>query len=390
MKGEYDMDEREYQSILIEILYSAMNEVESSPALAKKVTPDILSSVYRLAKKHDLAHIVSKFIHQNQIEVSDDLKAQFQREELMSIYRHEQMKYAYEEICAAFEEANMPYIPLKGSVLRPYYPFESMRTSCDIDILIHESDLKSAIACLEGKGYRCGDRNYHDVSLYSPNKIHLELHFNIQENMDPLDKVLKDAWNYTSLAQGSRYDFSKEFFAFHIFAHLACHFVSGGCGFRSLLDIWVMEHKMGICCSCAKELLEKAAIYQFATEMRNLAELCFTHNDKDVAWDPVLQYIFQGGVYGSAENQIAVDKSQTKSSFTYVLKRIFLPYKLMVLSYPFLQKAPYLLPVFWVVRWVKAMFGSRSKRIVSEMACVSNMPDEKIKAVKAICSRLGL
>lgn len=384
------MDEKNVQNILIEILYSAVNEVDDNDSIKQKITPDILISLYRLAKIHDLAHVVSNFVYRNKIELGKELQICLQREEIMSVYRHEQMKYAFEEICSVFDETGIIYIPLKGAVLRLYYPYESMRTSCDIDILIREDDLETAISSLETKGYSCGTRKFHDVSLYSPNKIHLELHFNIQENIDNLDAVLKDAWEYAVPMNSTQYAFSKEFFVFHIFAHMAYHFVSGGCGIRSLLDIWVMEHKMGISYSCAKKLLTKAGIYKFASEMSKLAERCFTYNDRDAFSDAVLKYIFEGGVYGSVENHIAVGKFKNKCSVAYALKRLFLPYKLMIKLYPFLQKVPYLLPVYWVVRWIKAIFGGKSKKIVLEMSRINNIPDEKVDEVKAICSRLGL
>lgn len=384
------MDEKEVRHILMEILYATINEVENNESIKEKITPDILPAVYRLAKKHDLAHVVSNFAYRNKVAIDEELQTRLQREEIMSVYRHEQMKYAFGEICGVFDEAGIAYIPLKGSVIRPYYPHESMRTSCDIDILIHEEDLEAAINSLENKGYRCGNRNYHDVLLCAPNKIHLELHFNIQENMDNLDAVLKDAWEYAVPTNSSQCVFSKEFFAFHMFAHMAYHFLSGGCGIRSLLDIWVMEHKMGISYSCAKALLKKAGIYQFAAEMSKLAERCFTNNDRDSFSDSVLKYIFQGGVYGSAENHIAVDKSKTNSSVIYALRRLFLPYKSMIILYPFLKKAPYLLPFCWVARCVKALFGGKSKRIVSEMTYANNISDERIKEVKEIRSRLGV
>lgn len=390
MKGEQYMDEKEVQHILIEILYAAVNELENNESIKEKITPDILPAVYRLAKKHALAQVVSNFVYRNKIEIDQKLQSQLHREEIMSVCRNEQMKYSFGEICDAFDEIGIAYIPLKGSVIRPYYPYESMRTSCDIDILIHENDLETAINSLENKGYRCGDRNYHDVSLYSPSNIHLELHFNIQENRDNLDAVLKDAWEYAVPTNSSQYVFSKEFFAFHIFAHMAYHFVSGGCGIRSLLDIWVLEHKMGISYSCAKALLEKAGICQFASEMSKLAELCFTQNNRDYFSDTVLKYIFRGGVYGSIENQIAVDKSKIGSSAGYAVKRLFLPYKSMVVAFPYLKKAPYLLPFCWVVRWIKAIFGGKSKRVISEMVCANSISEEKIKEVTAICSRLGL
>ena len=384
------MDEKEIQHILIEILYSTINNMEKNESIKEKITPDILQAVYRLAKNHDLAHVVSKFVYRNKVMIDHELQARLQREEILSVYRYEQMKYSFAEICNTFAEIGISYIPLKGSVIRPYYPYESMRTSCDIDILIHEEDIKIAINSLENKGYRCGERNYHDVSLYAPNNIHLELHFNIQENMDNLDAVLKDAWEYSVPAKGTEYAFSKNFFAFHIFSHMAYHFISGGCGIRSLLDIWVMEHKMGISYLCAKTLLEKANIYQFAEEMSKLAELCFTYNDRDCFSASVLKYIFQGGVYGSKENNVAVDKVKTGSSVGYAVKRLFLPYKSMVIAFPCLEKAPYLLPFCWVVRWIKALFNGKYKQIVSEMTCVNNMSEEKISEVRSICSRLGL
>jgi len=384
------MDEMMVQHILIDILHSTINEMDKNDSFKQKITPDILASVYRLAKKHDLAHILSEFVYHNEIDIPNELQAQLQKEAVIAVYRQEQMKRAYEEICRAFEDAEIVYIPLKGSVIRPFYPDESIRTSCDIDILIHEEDLKTAIGTLQTRGYLCEKPNYHDVSLYSPNKVHLELHFNIQENMDHLDAVLKNAWDYAVPVNRTQYAFSKEFFAFHIFAHMAYHFVHGGCGIRSLLDIWVMEHKMGIPFSCAKSLLTKAGIYQFASEMSKLAELCFTLNNSDTFSDSVLKYIFQGGVYGSAENHIAVDKTKSKNSVLYAINRLFLPYKSMAISYPILKKAPYLLPFCWALRWIKVILDGKTKRIVSEMSCVNNMSDEKVEEVAAICLRLGL
>ncbi len=384
------MDQSEIQEILMEILYCTINENSDDSSLNEKLTSDVVAAVYGLAKKHSLAHLVARYIFKNQISVNSEIEAKLRKTDLMAVYQYERMKYSFTQICDAFDQAEIAYVPLKGSVLRAYYPTEDMRTSCDIDILIHEADLELAIGALEEKNYRCGERHYHDVSLYSPNNIHLELHFNIQENMDNLDAVLKNAWEYAEPVKGSQYAFSKDFFAFHIFAHMAYHFVSGGCGIRALLDIRVMEHKMGISYSCAKELLEKAGIYKFASEMSKLAGQCFTNSERDSFSDSILKYIFKGGVYGSAENHIAVDKSKTKSSVTYALKRLFPPYKSMIILYPFLKKGFFLLPFCYVARWISAIFGGKSKRIASEMAYVNNISDEKIKEVKEICSHLGL
>ena len=145
----------------------------------------------------------------------------------------------------------------------------------------------------------------------------MELHFNIQENIDKLDAVLKDAWQYAKLTDGSKYEFTNEFFVFYMFSHISYHFLSGGCGMKSLMDIWVMQHKMGVTYECAKGLLEKAGIYKFAAEISKLTEVCFSDKPKDEFSDTILSYILSGGVYGTSQNKIAVKKSTNKSTVTY-------------------------------------------------------------------------
>jgi hypothetical protein len=384
------MDERKIQKILTEILFAVVNEAPSDPAIVEKITPDILVPVCRLAKKHDLLHVVARFIYKNKIEVNNELRAILRREEYISIYRYERMKYAFEEICGTFDEAKIAYVPLKGSVLRAYYPYESMRTSCDIDILIHESDLKSATNCLESIGYHCGERNYHDISMYSPNNVHLELHFSIQENIDSLDKVLKNVWDYTELTQGSRYDLKKDFLILHIYAHMAYHFLSGGCGIRSLLDIWIMEHKMNAPYSCAETLLKKAGIYTFAKEMSIIANKCFTNNELDAFSDLVLKYIYSGGIYGTARNNIAAHRVKTKNTACYVLKRLFPPNKHMVEIYPILKKLPFLLPFCWIMRCISVLLQGKTKRIAYELSYAKNISNDLMCELTELCSRLDI
>ena len=383
------MDEQGIRQLLTEIFYSVLNESESAPEIAKKLTPEVLIPVCRLAKKQDLLHVVSGFVQNNKIDVEPELGARLHRALLTSVYRCEQMKHTLTEICDILEKAGIAYIPLKGSVLRPHYPYESMRTSCDIDILIHREDLESAIQSLVDKGYRREKEMYHDVSLYSPGGIHLELHFTLNEGINALDSVLKDAWSYAVLSEGNRYEFEECFFVFHMYAHMVYHFLSGGCGARSLMDIWVMEHKMGMSHACAEELLAKAGIDTFAAEMSRVANQCFTENRLDAFSELTLKYIYAGGVYGNSENAIAVKKSKNNSALVYILRRMFMPYRSMVYSYPILKKAPFLLPFCWVARWIKAIFG-KSKKITAEINCVNNMSEEKIGEVKEIRERFGL
>lgn len=384
------MEKQNAQGWLIRILSAALNQTKPEASDLETLTPQMLEAVSRLAKKHDLAHIVSGFVYENQIPVDPKLQERLRKEEILSVYRYEQMQYAFSQICQVLAQAQIAYIPLKGSVLRPFYPVESMRTSCDIDILVQEQDLDAAIEKLLQVGFRLEKRAYHDVSLFSPNNIHLELHFSILENMDTLDAVLQDAWKYASPVDGFQYAFSKEFFVFHMLAHMSYHFLGGGCGLRSLMDIWVMEHKFGVSYLCAEALLRKVGILRFAEEMRTLEERCFTSGDETVTEDPVLMYVIHGGVYGSAENHVAVKKEKNKTTFRYVIERVFMPYKMMATQFPVLKKAPFLLPVYWMVRGARILLGGRGRKAISELSTARNMEDSKLEEIRTLRSRLGI
>lgn len=384
------MDEKNAQKILIEILYAVLNDQPCSPELRKTLSAEMLQEVYRLAKKQDLAQLVSQFIYKNKIEADPMLTAAFQKTEIMAVYRCEQLNYALREISGSFDDAGISYIPLKGSVIRPYYPDQRMRTSCDIDILIHEEDLDRAVDVLVGKGYRCGDRNYHDISLYAPNGIHLELHFNILESMEQLDKVLCRAWQYTVSVEGSSHSFRDDFFVFHMYAHMAYHFVSGGCGIRPLMDLWIMEHKMGLSYTCAEALLKEAGIYTFAAEMHRIADLCFSQNRLDDLSELVLRYIYSGGLYGSRRNKIAMEKRKTPNTIKYMLKKICLPVENMVVLFPILKKAPVLLPFFWVIRCIRGVFKGKTGEFASEVAYAGSLSEAQSAEIEVICTKLGL
>lgn len=378
------MNEKKIQDILMEILCAS---VGGGPVGMELPEGETLRAVYKLARKHSLAHLVARFAAEQQLPVEPELMARFQQEDILRIYKHERMKFSFSQICGAFDRAGIDYIPLKGAVLREHYPEESMRTSCDIDILVREEDLDRAIKCLEGEGFRRGERHFHDISLFSPNGTHLELHFSILENLPRLDGVLGRAWDYAVKGQGSRYDFREEFFVFHIYSHMAYHFLDGGCGIRSLVDIWVMEHRMGADYRCAEKLLKEAGLWRFASEISKAANRCFTDHDPT---DPVLDYIWRGGVYGNRENRISLRTRELGSTRAYLLGRIFPPLRTMVIGYPILRKLPVLLPLCWVLRCFRAAFGRRSKRLRTELTSAHQVSDQDLREASEILLRLGL
>ena len=82
-----------------------------------------LRSLLKISKKNDIAHLIAFTIEKNGlIDKSNDCYAWLSRELLTAVYRYEKINHEYNRICDALESAELSFLPLKGSVLRQYYP----------------------------------------------------------------------------------------------------------------------------------------------------------------------------------------------------------------------------------------------------------------------------
>ena len=131
-----------------EILFALLRHVVCGEALKEETrnacTPEALESVYALAKKQDLAHLVAQAAERLSVPECEVLQ-KLKKARMGAIYRYVRMDHALEGICRILEAAQIPFVPLKGAVLRQYYPEPWMRTSGDIDILVQEKDFERAV-----------------------------------------------------------------------------------------------------------------------------------------------------------------------------------------------------------------------------------------------------
>lgn len=103
-----------------------------------------LEKLYELSKSHDLAHIVGNSLIKNGLVSDPELKAGFKKQIMTAVYRYEKLQYELTRLKDVLNEAKIPFIPLKGSVIRKFYPEPWLRTSCDIDVLVKEKDIERA------------------------------------------------------------------------------------------------------------------------------------------------------------------------------------------------------------------------------------------------------
>lgn len=384
--------------LLFSLLRSAITNKPITEDEKSQYSNEILVKCLQVADKHDIAHIVNQGIQQNgmaeliQEKVMSD---KFAKVALMAIYRYKRLDYELDVICNALEKAQIPFLPLKGSILRDYYPEPWMRTSCDIDVLIPEKYIEDVITLFTEKyQFRLDIKGSHDVPMFSSRGIHVEFHYHLVEKglANEAESILKDVWNVVVPKKGHRYHYQMpdDLFYFYHIAHMAKHFENGGCGIRPFIDLWILDRLKGVDYEKRDELLAKGNLLQFAQVARKLSKVWFENAEMDALSQQMEDYILTGGVYGSSENRITVQQQKKGGSFKYVLSRIFIPYDTIKFYYPILQKHRWLTPIMEVRRWGKLIFRGHLKRAAKELRYNKDIQKEEAQTTKQFLQEIGL
>ena len=382
------------EKLLFSLLRIAVCQWAGDETVYTACTSDALERAYALAVKYDLAHLLG--IALKKLGLGNLPMAQnAEKLQMVATYRYVQLSHEQEQVTKTLEEGEIPFIPLKGAVLRDYYPESWMRTSCDVDVLVHEEDLESAVQLLQTRlQYTFKEKTAHDVTLVSPGGVHLELHYTVLEKTElaMLPRVMESIWEESCPVPGKQYHMMLSdamFYCYHI-AHIAKHFEIGGCGVRPLLDTWILCHKVEFDRQLREELLQKGGILAFANAAEKLSEVWFSGVLADSVSKQMESYIFHGGLYGGVENRIAISHVQNKKGMAYVLSRLFLPYDSMKIQFPILEKQKWLLPFCYVLRWGKRLFDGGLRRGSKELKVNATLLEERVLTTKELLEYLGL
>ena len=204
---------------------------------------DDARQIWELAAEHSVSNIAATQLVKHPLFADDDeMKAFFSQEMYYAMCDSEHRDFETKRVLEALECAGIDYIPLKGAVVKDCYPESWYRTSSDVDILVHENQLDGAVQAVVGiPGYTAGEKEKHDISLYSENGYHIELHFLLIEYFPKADYILSQVWDYSWSDGGCMYHMSNEFYYLYHIIHMAKHFIHGGCGIKPFIDMWLIE-----------------------------------------------------------------------------------------------------------------------------------------------------
>lgn len=391
-RGGIALDQRTIQT-LFTLLRSAICGEKLADAEKALYSDEQRLDLIQISQKHDVVHLLALGLKQNSLILKKD--DEIAKHIFRAVYRHEHLNYEYVQVCSALESAKIPFVPLKGSVLRKYYPEAWMRTSCDLDILVHREDLEAAISCLENKiQFVEKERTVKDVSLYSPRGNHIELHFDLmgEGRANNAIGVLRSVWEDVSLHENSSYwyEMSDAFFYFYHIAHMAKHFENGGCGIRPFIDLWILDHMDEADQSKRDELLSKGGLLQFTNAARKLSNVWFGGEEPDTLSLKMQDFILCGGVYGSSDNRVALQQKKRGGRIGYLFSRLFIPYEKLKRYYPVLERHRWLTAFMQVRRWFMLSNPDVAKMAKREMVVNRSIEKAKADEMNAFLDAIGL
>ena len=386
------MDQGTVQTMFA-LLRSAIRGTTLADEEREAYSREQLSELVEMAQRHDVVHLLALGLKQNALLTPED--RDITKRILEAVYRYERLNYEYTQVCSALEAAQIPFIPLKGSVLRKYYPEAWMRTSCDIDVLVHGEDLNAAISCLTSHlQYVEKERTPHDVSLITPRGNCVELHFDLVEEgrANNAINVLSSAWENVSLRENSGYwyEMTDAFFYFYHIAHMAKHFETGGCGIRPFIDLWLLDRIDEADRKERDKVLEEGGLLKFANTARKLSNVWFDAETVDELLMQTQNFILHGGVYGSTDNRVALQQKKKGGQFGYLLSRVFIPYTKLKRYYPILEKHRWLTPVMQIRRWFMLLDPNVAQMAKSEMAVNRSIQKSTADTMNSFLDEIGL
>lgn len=291
------------------------------------------------------------------------------------------------------EQRGIWYMPLKGVVLKDYYPAVGMRQMSDNDILFDESYCDEIEQYMKSQGYEVVSVGVGNHDVYEKKPVYnFEMHRALYGAVHDRnwEEYYRDVKKRLIPDSGSSYGyhFSDEDFYVYILCHAYKHYAGGGTGLRSLLDFYVYltAKEQSLDFDYIRKECEVLGIKDFEEQSRSLCKKVFsaTYVYNMEAFEQSLSpeememlcYYLTSGVYGTFERSVEnrIRKNNTKSGkhskLGYIMNRLF-PGKEILQYYPFFNRHKWLLPVCWLYRLVRMCFDKeRRTRTIREINVV--------------------
>ncbi|MBQ8196436.1 MAG: nucleotidyltransferase family protein [Clostridia bacterium] len=377
------------QQMLGDRLVAVINSLINKTELPDVTDWDRLSFV---ANSHSLGSIFHLAVKDSD-KVPENVKKEAEKQYLSEVRQQTLQEYYAQQVFDKFDENGIEYMPMKGWILRHKYPSLDMRTSCDVDFLYKVNQADEIEKIFHSLGFK-RKIEHETVGGWIKDVVLIEDHNALFEYKYSFYSYFEVVWDKLITSNGTRYDFTNEDYYLYMVAHNAKHFLMGGIGIRSVLDVYFYLKNTELNREKVNNELAKMGLVTFANTIEELANVWFGNGEYTEQTNMVAKFIFNSGTYGLAESNAFLKASNRSENSKgaksrYLIKTLFPAYRTMCVMYPVLRKAPFLLPIFWVVKWFTVLI-KRPKRFKSTIKFANKMNDERLSFTDKVVKILDL
>lgn len=326
-----------------------------------------LGGLYIYEKEQDVSNMA--YIALKKLGYSDLELIEYQEDYKLNVLREARFELGGQQVFDAFEKAEINFLPLKGAILKNYYPNPALRTFTDIDIYVGK-EIDRAEQELFKLGYeKTGDDEHNDVGYTKKPSLHIELHKDLFPDDYDFEGYFDEPYVHTDLKEGYKYYhlYRTDDFFIHVLCHLYKHFTFGGCGLRQYLDIYVMTQKMKLNMDYIRSELKSFGMDGFLDTTLKLNRFFYDGEKPNDELIEIAEFVFNNSTFGNADNRLVLDydkghgeKRTLWGNIKYFMERWGLNYSQMKLKYKVLKYLPFLLPFCWIYRLITALLFRRN------------------------------
>lgn len=384
-------------SILFALLKCELSGEKVDEKIKIQLSSELAEKLLPLASKLGVAQIITQtFISNGLLPENHPLIEKFKTYRMGAFYRYTQFEYERNRMYKALEDAKIPFIPLKGSVMAKFYPQPYMRISGDVDILIEPGNCERAISVLKDTlNYTLEQgTSLHDYQLLSPGGVHLELHHTLieKESLPKSSELLSEIWKYTQKYEGWNFytEMSPEIFMCYHIVHMAKHFLKGGCGLKMFIDMWLIKRNFSIDNTALKKMLEEIGLIDFFGCCSSLIEVWFGDEEHTSATKEMQNFVFSQNSDVCAEISEAVAFIKGEKNKKSYFSLFFLPRKSMEIIYPNVKRKPFLLPVYYIYRGLRIFDKRKKQRVDNAVSRAKSVDGKNIEGRIKFLKNIGI
>lgn len=371
---------------------------ETLPEDARPVSDKELEGVFAIAVQHQVLPMLYDALGHTMPDLDDGMCWQLIRKSALRIVSEQvQRRAEFARVYSELLARGLKPLVVKGIVAAALYPSPDCRTSSDEDLLIDASLQEACAQALCDAGMVALEKEGQVwLFVHRESGLRIELHSAlIPEYMTASARMngwFADASEHaiaTEINGATYYTLSYTDHMLYLVCHAFKHFIHSGFGIRQLCDcmLYALAYVAEIDWEVVWNRLKEIRADLFLANLRAISERefgCDFYNPIMSEYrdrldpDDLFQDILDAGVYGGsreerkqssiitlqAANASSVDASEETNVKSGRLAALFPPLATLRGRYPYLKKAPFLLPVAWIQR----MFSYMKKRKKGEAA----------------------